>query len=112
MRADIFEAFIGAVYRHKKFDATEKIVLNIFEEEIKTFENQNFIGSLKEACEAEEHRFLFHQTGEEGSGDKKTFHFQAIIDGEVMGEGTGRSKKVAKQQAAKMALEELENLTE
>ena len=45
--------------------------------------------------------------GEEGPDHNKTFTFAVKLNGEVIGLGTGRSKKEAEQAAAKTALEQM-----
>ena len=45
---------------------------------------------------------------EEGPDHRKVFTMQAVLDGEVLGEGTGGSKQSAGQAAAKAALARLE----
>ena len=47
------------------------------------------------------------QVGESGPDHDKTFSFAVKLNGEVIGLGTGRSKKEAEQAAAKAALEQL-----
>lgn len=47
------------------------------------------------------------QVGESGPDHNKTFTFAVKLNGEVIGLGTGRSKKEAEQAAAKAALEQL-----
>lgn len=47
------------------------------------------------------------QVGESGPDHNKTFTFAVKLNGEVIGLGTGRSKKEAEQAAAKTALEQL-----
>ncbi len=44
----------------------------------------------------------------EGPDHKKVFTMQAVLDGTVLGEGTGNSKQSAGQEAARIALERLE----
>ena len=46
-------------------------------------------------------------TGESGPDHNKQFTVAVAVNGEVRGEGTGRSKKEAEQAAAHQALEEL-----
>jgi ribonuclease-3 len=40
---------------------------------------------------------------EEGPDHEKTFHARAVVGDEVLGAGTGRSKKEAEQRAAELA---------
>jgi ribonuclease-3 len=45
--------------------------------------------------------------GEEGPAHDRTFEVSALLDGEQVGRGQGRSKKIAEQRAAEQALERL-----
>ena len=52
-------------------------------------------------------RIAYMLTGESGPDHNKQFTVAVAVNGEVRGEGTGRSKKEAEQAAAHQALEEL-----
>ena len=45
---------------------------------------------------------------ESGPDHNKTFTFSVSVDGETVGEGSGKTKKEAEQMAARRALERLE----
>jgi ribonuclease-3 len=51
----------------------------------------------------------YEEVGEEGPDHDKTFVFRVKLNGEVIGEGKGRSKKEAEQNAAGIALEKIQN---
>ena len=107
IRADVFEAFIGALYLHKQFKETERIVLSIFEDEIRYFDpNQDYITMLKEELDSKEIKQLkYEMISEEGRDHEPTYYFRVIIDGKEMGTGSGSTKDEAKQKAAKDAIE-------
>ena len=44
-----------------------------------------------------------YRVDEEGPDHEKTFHARAVVGDEVLGTGTGRSKKEAEQRAAELA---------
>ena len=46
-------------------------------------------------------------TGEQGPDHNKTFAFEVLLNGAVIGAGEGRTKKEAEQMAAKDALNKL-----
>ena len=52
-----------------------------------------------------EERIEYHLKGESGPDHNKKFTVQVLLNTNVIGEGTGRSKKTAEQLAAKEALE-------
>jgi ribonuclease-3 len=51
-----------------------------------------------------EERIEYHLKGESGPDHNKQFTVQVLLNSNVIGEGTGRSKKTAEQLAAKEAL--------
>lgn len=50
---------------------------------------------------------LYRMTGESGPDHCKVFTAEVLVDGRALGEGSGRSKKEAEQNAARDALEKL-----
>jgi len=46
-------------------------------------------------------------SGSEGPDHRKTFTIEVIVNGEVFGAATGRAKKEAEQEAARIALARL-----
>ena len=52
----------------------------------------------------------YRQVREEGPDHQKTFYIEVYIDGQMLGEGSGRSMKIAEQKAAAQALGKLRNL--
>ncbi len=108
--ADAFEAVVAAVYHDGGYDAARRSVLTVLEPEL-TVESASGGGldyktQLQEYCQQ-----LFGQlpvyrvTRESGPDHRKVFHVALMINGRCYGEGTGKSKKEAEQQAAKEALE-------
>mgnify|MGYP001537628078 FL=1 len=49
----------------------------------------------------------YHEAGESGPDHDKVFLSEVSLDGEVIGRGSGRTKKEAEQAAACQALERL-----
>ncbi|MGI6733927.1 MAG: ribonuclease III [Anaerovoracaceae bacterium] len=108
--ADAMEAVIGAVYLDGGFEAAASFVLSAFNTTIdmalsgmlyrdfKT-ELQEFLQAQKEV----EIRYLVDR--EEGPDHDKTFYVSLWDGKEKLGEGAGKTKKEAEQNAAKAALE-------
>lgn len=108
--ADAMEALIGAIYLDGGYDAATSFVITTFEDIIKKAltgnlyrdfktELQEFLQARKEA---DIHYFVDR---EEGPDHDKTFYI-SLWDGKVkLGEGIGKTKKEAEQNAAKAALE-------
>lgn len=111
--ADAMEAVIGAIYLDGGFDPTEKFVLKYFSETIKDAAE----GKLFSDYKSEVQEFIqkngrnlaitYNTVKEEGPAHDKTFFVNLSYDGNILGEGSGKSKKEAEQQAAKAALARL-----
>ena len=111
--ADAMEAVIGAIYLDGGFEPTEKFVLRYFSETIKDAAE----GKLFSDYKSEVQEFIqkngrnlaitYSTVREEGPAHSKTFFVNLLYDGNVLGEGSGKSKKEAEQQAAKTALARL-----
>ncbi len=108
--ADIFEAFVGAIYIDLGYATARKIVLNIIVPYIED-PNITFFSDYKSALQEyvqTEQRSLFYDLVEEsGPAHDRTFKVDVKIDDIVYGKGVGNSKKEAEQEAAKEALEKL-----
>lgn len=110
LQADAFEALIGAVYIDKGLQETrkifEKVVIPVVEEE----REDNFTdykSYLQELVQSDKRSLEYKIVGESGPSHAKTFRTRVYMDDILMGEGTGRSKKEAEQNAAEMALKKL-----
>lgn len=104
--ADVFEAFIAATYLDKGLDFTKEMVLNIITKYIN--KNVDFLhdykSTLQELVQTDKKSVIYEIISESGPAHDKTFVCQVKVDGIVLGEGTGSSKKSAEQAAAKEAL--------
>lgn len=105
--ADVFEAFIAAMYLDKGFGFTSDFVMNI----IKSYIDRNidflhdYKSELQELVQTVRKSVVYEIINEEGPAHNKLFTCQVLVDGIVMGIGKGGSKKNAEQEAAKRALE-------
>ena len=108
--ADIFEAFLGAIYVDLGYATARKIALNII---VPYIEDPNitffsdYKSSLQEYVQTTQKSLMYNLVKEEGPAHDKTFTVEVIIDNIVYGNGMGSSKKEAEQEAAKNALEKL-----
>lgn len=104
--ADVFEAFIAAMYLDKGFAFTSDYVMNI----IRKYMDRNvdflhdYKSELQEMVQTVRKSVIYEVIKEEGPAHNKRFTCQVLVDGIVMGMGKGGSKKSAEQEAAKMAL--------
>lgn len=104
--ADVFEAFIAACYLDKGLEFTKNLVLNIVTKYID--KNVDFLhdykSTLQELVQTDKKSVTYEIISETGPSHDKTFVCQVMVDGIVLGKGTGNSKKHAEQAAAKEAL--------
>jgi len=109
--ADMVEAIIAAIYldcgmeRCRSF-VMDKVLCNV--EISDSHRSADYKTEFQELVQRRANQCISYQmTGESGPDHNKTFTFTVAINGQVVGEGSGRSKKEAEQMAARMALEEL-----
>ena len=108
--ADIFEAFIGAIYVDLGYATARrtalKIIVPYIEDPNITFFS-DYKSSLQEYVQTVQKSLIYNMIKEEGPAHDKTFTVEVMIDNIVYGQGKGGSKKEAEQEAAKNALNKL-----
>ena len=104
--ADVFEAFIAACYLDKGLDFTKELVLSIVTDYIE--KNVDFLhdykSTLQELVQTDKKSVSYEIVSETGPSHDKTFICNVLVDGIILGQGSGGSKKQAEQMAAKEAL--------
>ena len=111
--SDAFEAVIAAIYLDGGFtparNFVHRFVLPLLDLSEKIFEKDHKT-RLQELIHAKTHgkQVTYRLAGETGPDHDKTFTMQALLEGEILGEGSGHSKQSAGQAAAKDALSRLE----
>lgn len=116
--ADALEAVIGSIYLDGGWEAAEPFVMAILNERIAEAAagpgGSDFKTRLQELSAQRFEQLPRYELSEEGPDHAKLFSATVTIAGERMGDGTGRSKKQAEQNAARMAWEKLasEGVTE
>lgn len=104
--ADVFEAFVAALYLDQGFDFTTKFVLDIIipyiDREVDFL--HDYKSTLQELVQTVKKSVVYEVVDEEGPPHNKIFTSIVKIDGITMGMGTGSSKKASEQEAAKDAL--------
>lgn len=108
------EAVIGAVYMDGGFEAAMPLVLRLFGDRLDTvIASGEFHDYKTEFQEVVQERLCitpeYRVTHQEGLEHSKVFTVNVVVDEDVYGSGTGRSKKKAEQQAAKKALARFES---
>jgi ribonuclease III len=109
MLSDALEALIGALYLDKGLEACKKFIeQNILEPSLKRGDHlidENYKSQLLEYAQANKLDIPIYQIiSEEGPHHDKIFTAEVIMEGKVLGEGKGKSKKEAEQNAAQVAL--------
>lgn len=111
IRADAVEAVLAAVYLDGGIGSARKIIQKyILSREVAGMTKpRDYKTALQELVQRENGRVLSYRlTGEEGPDHDKRFFVAVELNGKVVGNGSGRSKKEAEQMAAKAAIEVLE----
>ena len=105
--ASVIEAVIGACYLAYGFEQTAEAVREAFAPEIEQALERpaDFKSALQERLARRGALVLYAVTEETGPPHERTFEVAAIVDGETVARGSGRSKKEAEQAAAAAALE-------
>ena len=105
--ADIFEAFLGALYLDKGLEEARNF---IYKNVIPLIENKaidffsDYKSILQELVQTDKRSLDYTIVNEEGPSHNKTFTVNVKVDGILYGVGVAHSKKEAEQEAAKDAL--------
>lgn len=108
--ADMFEAFIGAIYLDSDFENVFKLLDIFMLKHIEEVDETMFDykTKLQEFVQADSRKsILYEQVYAKGPSNKPEFKVAVKIDGLIYGYGIGSSKKEAQKNAAKAALEKL-----
>lgn len=107
--ADMVEAIIAAMYIDCGMDESRRFIMEriLKDAEIsETHRSADYKTELQELVQRRSNqRISYELVGEKGPDHCKTFTFRVCINGVSVGEGSGRTKKEAEQQAAGKALE-------
>lgn len=110
--ADAYEALIGSLYLDQGIDIVEKYILTSFDSSVEevTINRKNSKSLLQEHIQKHFKCLpLYTVIKEEGPPHQKTFHVRVYFKGEILGEGSGASKKEAEKEAALVALNNFEH---
>ncbi len=105
--ADVFEAFVGALYLDQGLEAVWQFAEAVifphvkgrqligvvdFKTKFQEYVHQNYLGVIK-----------YRVAKEEGPAHNKTFTSEILLNGEAVSRGEGRTKKESEQKAAEQA---------
>jgi ribonuclease-3 len=107
--ASVIEAVIGACYIHYGYEQTAAAVVDAFAPEIEEALDHpaDFKSALQELLAQRGELVAYQVVDERGPPHDRTFRISATVAGVEVGRGSGRSKKDAEQEAARVALEAL-----
>ncbi len=108
------EAIIGAVFVESGYKQTSEVVINMLEDQIeKAMQgevNIDYKTTVQEIIQSKgNYKIEYQVVGEKGKSHDKTFYVELKIDDVTVGKGTGKSKKTAENQAAKIAIKTLKS---
>ena len=114
--ADAYEALIAALYLDGGLEAAKMFLRRELKDDIDAGIAQTFAPDYKSALQ-ERLQALGHPlpeyrlSGSEGPDHRKTFSIEVVVNGDVLGTASGRAKKEAEQEAARLALLRLDEST-
>jgi len=113
--ADAFEALIGALYLDGGLEVAKSFILTNLEGMVESASQGNLFNDFKthlqeliQSRSAE--RITYRVVTEKGPDHDKLFEIEVALGGQVLGAGTGKSKKEAEQRAAQEAVEKIRRL--
>ena len=106
--ADAFEALLAAIYLDGGLDATEAFVMPFLQngtvrKKERTTDYKTMLQVIVQHNPEEQLSYVL--VGEQGPDHDKQFSVEVHLNSNVIGAGSGRSKKEAEQQAARQALQ-------
>ena len=107
--ADALEALFGAIYLNHGFTETTKVILSLIASTIDSAKNQGAgldgKTALQELAAARQISLPEYLINESGPDHDKSFIATAVVGGEEIATGSGKSKREAEQAAARTAFE-------
>ena len=114
--ADAFEALLGAIYLDRGLDATRTLIERLLRPRMVAYVRgegeRDYKTILQELASSDLHALPEYRITETGPDHQKEFTATVHLAGKAWGNGTGRSKKEAEQQAAHQAYVRLSERTE
>ena len=107
----VLEAALGALFLTHGFAAIEGAIVGAFSQHIETAVSSRVDpkSDLQELLARSGRRVQYIELAADGPAHDRRFTCAAVVDGEELGRGEGRTKKDAEQEAARRALAALES---
>jgi ribonuclease III len=111
---DVFEALIGALYKDRGYAVTRRFIEGVLDNHLDIKEvaalDDNYKSILMEYAQAKRLKIpMYRVIQEDGPAHNRTFVVEVLVGDNKAGEGSGKSKKIAEQEAARVAYERLRN---
>ena len=109
--ADTCEALIAAIYLDGGLEPARQFLMRELGDMLEQAGRPDYFGRdhksrLQEALQGLGRSLpIYRVAGEAGPEHRKLFHVEVLVDGEMLAQGAGRTKKDAEQDAAKTALD-------
>ena len=109
--ADATEALIGAIFLDGGYDAASDFVLREFGQILRAASEGKLVSDYKTTLQeilqqdGRMHKIVYRIDKTEGPDHDKVFFVTLVLEGKEMGNGKGKTKKEAEQNAARMTLE-------
>jgi ribonuclease-3 len=113
--ADGYEALIAAIYLDGGLPAAAGFLERELNDAIEAGEGQSVVGQDYKSALQERLQALgralpeYRVAAESGPDHRKTFMIEVVVEGDVLGMATGRAKKEAEQEAARIALQQVQS---
>lgn len=111
LKADAFEALVGAIYEDLGFESVLKFLTPILAREYESLDvkdDRDYKSRLQEFVQADSKRAIsYHLVSSEGPAHARVFETAVMLDDMTLGIGSATTKKEAEQLAAKVALSKL-----
>jgi len=114
--ADAYEALIAAIYLDGGLDAAETFLRRELKNAIGAGAERNFVGQDFKSALQERVQALgrplpeYRIAGETGPDHRKVFTIEVVVGGEILGAASGKAKKEAEQEAARLAIVRLDEV--
>ena len=106
---DLFEAFLGALLLDQGVEAVKRFIYQVMIPKVETGQFSQVIDyktRLQELLQVHgDVEIQYQVVSESGPAHAKEFEVEVFVNGQTMGHGHGRSKKLAEQEAARNAVE-------
>lgn len=112
--ADAFEAVVGAIYLDSSYEEAQKFILHQLKDYLQLVDSGHYEKDYKTLFQEYVQQdgpcqITYELVREEGPDHDKTFYMDVKVNGKILGQGQGKSKKDAEQHAANLALQTLQS---